>query len=197
MVMFVLFAVLFVYEMAERDVREAFFDPGADVPPPDDLRGGGGLPVHVYEQSAELAREADLEDVQVTLEADRSVRVAVRGPLLFDLGRAELRPPTRTFLARLADVLRTTESSVVVIGHTDSFPVASERFPTNWELSAFRATAVVRFLIDQGLEPERFSISGHGMYRPEVPNDSPQNKARNRRVEILITGEPFAPRRRS
>ena len=76
---------------------------------------------------------------------------------------------------------------IEVVGHTDNFPIHSDQFPTNWELSAARAAAVVRHLIRRSdLAPARFTIEGRSMHAPAVPNTSLENKARNRRVEIII-----------
>ncbi len=199
MVLFVLFAVLYIYDLAERDPDEAFLPALADP-----LQHAGVLgqapfgavrpsPQQIYEQSLRIVQTSDLDDVDVVLGADRSVRISVKGPMFFDLGSAELRPVTRGFLRQLARVLQGHDREVRIVGHTDSFPVSSERFPTNWELSAARATAVVRFLVDQGgLDPHRFTAVAHSMYRPSVPNTSLENKAMNRRVEIIVTAGPAA-----
>jgi chemotaxis protein MotB len=194
MVMFVLFVVLYVYEIAERNVKEAFG--GKDpvprqtlLPPNFDEPSFDPSPrKSVFEESRELVRTAGLEDVDVVLQSDRSVKVSVQGTTYFDLGKADLRPETREFLGRLSSILARHPYEIEVVGHTDTFPISSAEFPTNWELSTARAARVARFLIEMGrLEPGRFTIQGHSMYRPAVPNTTLENKARNRRVEIVIT----------
>lgn len=185
MVMFILFVVLFVYRAAEREVDGAFRpEPSAQAsaalrpPLPDEV---------VYRRSLDALRLSSLEQAEVVLQADQSVKVSVHGPLLFELGRAELLPDTRAFLERLARVMAVTRGPIEVTGHTDNFPIHSERFPTNWELSAARAASVARHLIRHGpLDPGRVTIAGRSMYAPVVPNSSPTNKALNRRVEIVI-----------
>ena len=196
MVMFVLFVVLFTYQAAERDLQDAFqvqTKLPAERPSNSPLDDPSFVPLpsrEIFEQTREVVRETDLDDIDVVLQDDESVKLSVRGPLFFDLGKTALRPETRKFLDRIAVVLQRTDRRIQVIGHTDTFPISSERFPTNWELSAVRATTVARYLIERGsLEAGRFSVIGHSMYRPDVPNSSLQNKARNRRVEIVITKE--------
>jgi chemotaxis protein MotB len=183
MVMFVLFAVLYAYKAAERDVRETLQEPEAAA-----LREPGD----VFEQGRAAIDRNALEDVQVSLLGDRSVLFSLPGPLLFDLGKADLRPETIPVLDDVAGVIRRTPYEIHVIGHTDPFPISTPQFPTNWELSAARASRVARHLINSGdLDPARFTVIGYAMYRPAVPNTSLDNKARNRRVEIVITRDRY------
>jgi len=197
MVMFILFVVLFTYHTAEREIATAFAPDAAtehstapgSTPPPPFAEAAAAEPV--FQQSLEAARRAGLEGVEVALEEDRSVRVSLRGAVFFELGEADLGPKARSFLGPLAALLARTERPLRVVGHTDSYPIHSEQFPTNWELSAARAAAVARFLIRQGpLDPARFSIVGRSMYEPSLPNTTPDNKALNRRVEVVIAAAP-------
>ena len=74
-----------------------------------------------------------------------------------------------------------------VEGHTDNLPINTPRFPSNWELSTARATSVIRYLIEEeNLDPERLSAAGYGEYRPIDANDTPEGRARNRRVDLVI-----------
>ncbi len=76
---------------------------------------------------------------------------------------------------------------VRVEGHTDDLPINNERFPSNWELSTARATTVIKQLVEEyGLDPRQFSAAGYGEYRPLAPNDSMENRALNRRVDIVL-----------
>jgi chemotaxis protein MotB len=193
MVMFILFVVLFSYHTAEREIATAFAPDALpersaapeSSPPPPFAEATAAEPV--FQQSVEAARRAGLEGVEIALDEDRSVRVSLRGAVFFDLGEAQLGPEARSFLDPLAAVLAGTRRPLRVIGHTDSYPIHSEQFPTNWELSAARAAAVARFLIRRGpLDPARFSIVGRSMYEPALPNTTPDNKALNRRVEVVI-----------
>jgi len=194
MTMFILFVVLFVYQAAEREMTTGLSaEPLRQAPseqPPDlpDLLGDPVPPEALFEQSLAAAR--DLGDVEVSLQQDGAIRVSMRGSVFFDLGSADLGPEAQDFLDRLSDVLVRTDRGVHVIGHTDTFPIHSARYPTNWELSAARAAAVARHLIRAGAgDPARFTVTGRAMYEPAVPNTSLKNKALNRRVDLLI-GRP-------
>ena len=114
------------------------------------------------------------------------VRVSLSSPILFDLGKAELKPEIFSLLDEIILVLRKVPNEIVVEGHTDNLPIHTQRFPSNWELSSARAISVVRYLEKKGLGKELLSAVGYGEYRPLFPNDTPLNRARNRRVEIKI-----------
>lgn len=107
--------------------------------------------------------------------------------LLFDSGSARIKAEGRDVLAKVAQQLREIGGHrIVVEGHTDSLPIATKRFPSNWELSAQRAAGVVRFLVSQGLDPTRLVASGHGPHQPIADNTTRQGRARNRRIEIVL-----------
>src|SRR3954470_4311891 len=112
--------------------------------------------------------------------------------LLFGSGDARIQPAGMTLLDRLAPLLRKQSSRAVDIeGHTDSMPIHGSVYPSNWELSTARASAVVRALIAMGLAPERLTAEGRACLDPSATNATEQGRARNRRVEIVL------PRRRS
>lgn len=106
--------------------------------------------------------------------------------LLFVPGQAELLPEAYPLLEQIAGMLRKIDNEVRVTAYTDDSPPADPRYPTNWELSAARSASIVRFLIGQGLNPERLSASGRGEYHPLFPNDTPEHRAYNRRAEIAV-----------
>lgn len=201
MVMMVMFAVMFVTKMAERDVRELFKEDSRLVsksPPQHELpkveeKSSPPVPVEeILRLSEKLVTDANLDNIDVVLTDNQTVKVSVRGNLLFDSGSAELKSDAVSFLDKLAGVIASNHYQIEVSGHTDNFPISSPAYPTNWELSSARAARVARYLIQAGnLEPGRFTISGHAYYRPAVSNDSLTNKARNRRVEILITRNEY------
>lgn len=197
MTMFILFAVMLVYTLSERNLKDALAKENNVPEKPlyaEKVKGPVFElgPEQLFEMSRQTVKEANIEDIDVEMGSDRSVRVSVRGPMLFDLGSAELRGTTKEFLRKIAVVLSKTENEVHIVGHTDNYPVHSEAFPTNWELSSARAARVARFLIEQGsLNPERFTVTGNAMYRPSVPNATLENKQKNRRVEIIITKDTY------
>ena len=155
----------------------------------------GAIPIEdILRLSKNLVTEANLDDIDVVLTDNQSIKVSVRGNLLFDLGKADLKPEAISFLRDLSKIIAANNYQIEVAGHTDNFPVSNPAYPTNWELSSARAARVARYLIQYGkLEPGRFTIIGHSYYKPTVANDSLANKAKNRRVEIIITRYIFNP----
>ncbi|GIV20551.1 MAG: chemotaxis protein MotB [Armatimonadota bacterium] len=106
---------------------------------------------------------------------------------LFDLGSADLKPSARQVLDRVAQVLRAVPNPVLIEGHTDNLPIRTAQYPSNWELSAARAARVLRYLVQKGGIPAyRLIAVGYADTRPLVPNDSPANRAQNRRVDIAV-----------
>ncbi|WP_201218640.1 OmpA/MotB family protein [Halochromatium roseum] len=205
MVMFVLFAVLVAILMREnRELVEAAerqqpvpISVPTPSPKPTPTRVPSFEPlmrVNVFQRSQDAVRDARIDNVEIVLMSDQSVKVSVQGPMLFELGEATLRTEVREFLDRLARVIGQTSFAVQVIGHTDDYPVDTEVFPSNWELSAARAARVARYLIDSaGIDPRRFTVMGRGEFEPAVGNTSDANRALNRRVEIIITRTEIEP----
>jgi chemotaxis protein MotB len=108
--------------------------------------------------------------------------------VLYDSGSATLNPQSGPLLDRIAQLLRTEFGHPIVVeGHTDNQPIASGRFPSNWELSAGRATAVVRYFIRDHVAAGRLAASGYGAMHPLTANATAAGRARNRRVEIVLT----------
>ncbi|HJP36151.1 MAG TPA: OmpA family protein, partial [Gammaproteobacteria bacterium] len=98
--------------------------------------------INVFDRSQEAIREAQLQNVDIALLDDQSVKVSVQGPMFFALGKADLLPEVTDFLDRLALVIRQTPYRIHVIGHTDNNPIKTSFFPSNWELSLIRASRV-------------------------------------------------------
>jgi len=110
--------------------------------------------------------------------------------LLFDFGKADINPGGLAALNKLAALIRKISYPVRVEGHTDNVPIHTARFPSNWELSIARAVSVVKYFADAGnINPQRLSAVGYGATRPLVPNNSPANRTKNRRVEIVLATE--------
>lgn len=105
--------------------------------------------------------------------------------VLFDSGEAELKDTGRATLAEVAEILKTIEGrQFQVAGHTDSIPIASRRFPSNWHLSAARAVTVANFLIEQGMPADRLSAAGYADTQPVDSNETDEGRSHNRRIEI-------------
>ena len=122
--------------------------------------------------------------VRVDDHLDRSI-VTILGDGLFKPGEATIASESQGLLARIGDALRGVPGPVDVIGHTDNVPIRTLRFPSNWELSKARAESVSRILSAR-VSAERLRADGRGEAEPVAPNDTPQGRAKNRRVEITL-----------
>ena len=132
--------------------------------------------------------KADL-GIQVT-HTHQGTRLSFEDQVLFDFGRAAISPTGFIFLDKIADVLKKVPYAVRVEGHTDNVPIQTHRFPSNWELSVARAVNVVKYFAEvSNIDPKRLSAVGYGESRPVAANDSPSDRAKNRRVEILLLTE--------
>ena len=132
-----------------------------------------------------LAEEGLENEVQLELEKE-GVSIQISTPLLFDPARATIRGESDELLGRLAAALGSVETEIHVEGHTDNVPISSEQFPSNWELSSARATAVLKYLVSGGVPPERLAAVGYGEFQPIDANDTDAGRRRNRRVEIFV-----------
>lgn len=152
------------------------------------------LPVPVAEPVNAAATEDPLaqlqqrvgDDIQV-LRSDGLVRFRMSSELMFGSGDASLSAQGRAALDRLVPELAAEPGVRLIIeGHTDSVPIQSERFPSNWELSSGRAGAVARHLIERGVAPQRLQASGFADTRPLAARDNPVDRGLNRRVELVM-----------
>ncbi len=124
----------------------------------------------------------------IKLVPDKTVRIILTGDLLFKIGSADLSSSAIISLHKMALAIEDTPYMINVVGHTDNVPMKSTRYSSNWELSLSRASAVARFLIEEiGMSPLQFVVSGYSSYRPVVSNTNVNNRAQNRRVEIIIS----------
>ena len=148
----------------------------------------------------ELVSELKGEIADKTVQVERirdQLRVDLVDEVLFDSGEATLKPAGIAVFGKIGAVLaKATDRRIEVQGHTDNVPITgalAKRFATNWELSAARATNVVRFLQDQAkLDPTRLCASGYAEFRPKGPNDTAAGRRQNRRIEILLIPIPAA-----
>ena len=115
----------------------------------------------------------------------RGAVITISDVVLFPPGSAEMTPQGRKTLRQVFDVLKQFQYNVKIEGHTDNTPIHTLRYPSNWELSAFRASEVAHMMIDDGFPPERLSVEGFAEFRPKVPNTSAENRAINRRIEVV------------
>ncbi len=129
------------------------------------------------------------ESVDLVFEGDQ-INLQIDGRFLFSSGKAELKDSARIIFANLTFLFRQyADYRIAIRGHTDDLDIETVQFPSNWELSAIRATTVLRYFIQEGIDPERMTATGYADYIPLVNNDSPENRARNRRVEFVLEKE--------
>ncbi len=128
----------------------------------------------------------DAGQLKVVLRDGRML-IQLESDVLFDSGKTSLKPAGEAALAKLAPVLAgITDRKYLVAGHTDDVPIKTARFPSNWELSTARAVEVVRFLIANGMKAQQVAAAGYGEFDPVAPNDTPEHRTQNRRIEIVL-----------
>jgi chemotaxis protein MotB len=123
--------------------------------------------------------------VRVT-QTSRGISVEINSSVLFAPGEAKLTEESGQALVAVAQILKNDNHAIQVEGHTDSIPINTPVFPSNWELSSVRASSVVRLFIDHGVQEKRLTAVGVGANYPVGSNDTPEGRLRNRRVEITI-----------
>jgi chemotaxis protein MotB len=208
----VLFVVL--YSMGQTDVQrykalaeslKRAFSGEASVVDPGISEGGAGSgssevsPVNLEDMpdrpSDTLDVAADLTELLTSAGIGQEISVqnnieglllALSESLLFAPGSAELAPAGYPVLDQIADMLKRIDNPVRVTAYTDDTPPSDPRYLTNWELTAARSAAIVRYLVEQGINPERLSATGRAEYHPIFPNDTPEHRAYNRRAEIAV-----------
>ncbi len=118
---------------------------------------------------------------------ENKIRIVFMAPVLFDPGNAFLKTDSLPILQEIVQSLKDLPNSIQIEGHTDDRPLGKgAKFDSNWELSAARAFAVLRFLEINGIAQQRLSATGYGEFRPMAKNDTPEGRAANRRIEINI-----------
>ncbi|MEE8394626.1 MAG: flagellar motor protein MotB [bacterium] len=140
----------------------------------------------VLEKLAQEIETVELpEEVFVTVD-DRGLVVSFRDTALFRPGSAELVPKSRASLDKFVKFLYALPNEIIVEGHTDNQDIATSQYPSNWELSSARASAVARFLEGQGVKGNRVTVIGFAAYRPRFRNDTPEKRALNRRIDVVV-----------
>ncbi len=136
---------------------------------------------------AQALAEQNLEGDVSIIKTDRGVLLQIKGSVMFSPGEVVLKDKAKKMFEKLIPIIKKSPYEVIVEGHTDSLPIKSDKYPSNWELSSARAGTVVRFFIETGkLNPKRFTAEGFADTRPLLPNDTPEHRAQNRRVNIVF-----------
>ncbi len=132
----------------------------------------------------------EIDDKQIKLQMmEKGLVITVVGDLIFDSGKAKIRPEALPLLTKVSAILKDNmaQFNVGIEGHTDNVPIKQSGWKSNWELSTSRALSVLHYLAnDQGISPERLSAIGYGEYRPLASNETKDGRKQNRRVEIVI-----------
>lgn len=154
----------------------------AGAPPREDLQ---------LRLARDLAEAIKLDRVRMHRDA-RGLILSLPEEAAFAVASSDVSGEARQMVDRIAAAVAPTPNSIRIEGHTDDVPIRTSRFQSNWELSTARASAVVEYLVTtSGLAPGRLSAAGYGEFHPRVPNDTPENRAANRRIDIVILdGDP-------
>jgi chemotaxis protein MotB len=133
-----------------------------------------------------LSKEVEKGQLQVK-QYRNMLSVDLAEQIFFDPGSATLKEGGKKVLKKVGGALKGYENKIIrVVGHTDNVPILKSPFASNWDLSVARAITVVRFLQDAGVPPERMIAAGRGEYSPVAPNNSPEGRQKNRRIEIML-----------
>ncbi|MBI9073191.1 MAG: OmpA family protein [Melioribacteraceae bacterium] len=118
---------------------------------------------------------------------DRGITISILEDIIFSSGEAELKTESQRLLKDLAKIIKELPNEVRIEGHTDNLPINSTRYPSNWHLSVERATNTAYYLMEnEGIDPAKVSIVGFSSYKPLASNSTPEGRAMNRRVDIVI-----------
>jgi len=144
----------------------------------------------IVKELKSMIESSDLsESVELAVSGDQ-INIQIDGRYLFSTGKADLKDEALVIFANLSHMFREyADYRIAIRGHTDDRDIDTEQFPSNWELSAIRATTVLRYFNRQGVDPERMTATGYADFLPLVDNSTPENRARNRRVEFVLEKE--------
>jgi len=166
------------------------------------MRAMGMLPEEIDETMAGIRQLTELisKELEALVASDevklRSssfwLEIEINSAVLFPTASADLTETAKPIVERLGKILGPTDSRIQVEGHTDNVPIVTAEFPSNWELSAGRAATVVRLFAAAGVDPHRMAALGFGEYQPATGNDTPDGRAANRRVVVVVTADTGA-----
>ncbi|MEG1256024.1 OmpA family protein [Clostridium sp.] len=142
----------------------------------------------ILEDVLSYIKENNLEeDVQIYSD-QRGLNIQLKDSVLFDTGKAEIKSESKVVLDKVADILVKVNNDIIIEGHTDNIPINTSNMPNNWHLSSARALSVLDYFLNtkKVLDPHKFSAQGCGEFRPIAANDTVENRAKNRRVNIIV-----------
>lgn len=168
---------------------------GGEVPIVGETTSSVNIPPPVTKEDAEESMQNFIEDnglegkVEV-VEDSRGYIFELKEKILFETGKSELKEESLPILNLLTEYVKKIPNDIIIEGHTDNVPISNYKYKDNWQLSAARAYTVMSYFLNkQQLEANRFSAMFYGEQKPVVSNDTPENRAKNRRVNILIVTE--------
>lgn len=146
--------------------------------------------MNLYRKFEAGAKKIDQSGRIKVIREGRGMVIRISESFAFETGRAEILPEFAKALDQIAEWIAEAPNTVLVEGHTDNIPINTPQYPSNWELSASRATQIVRYFVEHhAMGPDRFSIAGYAEFRPIAPNDTLEGRAKNRRIEIVLLNE--------
>jgi len=189
------FLILYVFSIQPETEAKAIFMSGFDKEKAQEMKEKEADKViqkfneeDVAKRLAEELLKADMKDMAEVQMTEKQIKVNIAAPVLFASGKAELGKSSSEVLGAVARVISRLPNDIIVEGHTDNVPVKSGDYATNWELSAARADAVVDLLAHKcGLPQERLVAAAYGEHSPVASNDTAAGRARNRRIEIIVS----------
>lgn len=129
----------------------------------------------------------ELKKIALVEETESRIKITLPAPVLFDIGNADVKSETGQILSEISKPLKESKYPITVEGHTDNIPMSGGKYKSNWHLSAARAFAVLNYFTDkEGISPARMSALGYGEYRPVASNDTEEDRAKNRRIDIIL-----------
>lgn len=134
-----------------------------------------------------MESDRKMEEIIHIIDDERGIVISFQEDIMFDPGEATLKKEAFPVLDTIARAIGSSPNNILIMGHTDNVPVQGKLYESKWELSSYRGLSVLEyFLKEKGLSPSRFSVGGYGPSRPLYPNDTPENRALNRRIEIIF-----------
>ena len=210
-----LFVVLYASALVDVETNRGLFEglqsafakgtPASEENDPGRVPDAAGDLAPLRQLESNLAMRIDRERARIEADPGVSLHPTERGLVIslaaaeyFSPGSAEIRASRRPVLAAMAPLLAAESAPLLFEGHTDDLPANSQAYPSNWELSSARAAAIARYFIDKhGIDPHRVATTGYAAYRPLSDGESPSERARNRRVEIVVLSETESARPRN
>ncbi len=151
----------------------------------------GNLPLLESQFRQEFSELLDDQLMQISSN-EMWLQIELRDSILFPSGSAEVSAQAQRIFSSVADILRQTNNPVQIEGFTDNVPIQTAQYPSNWELSAARASAIVKWMVRERVEPSRLAAVGYGEFQPLASNQTEQGRAQNRRVAIMIARDQRA-----